>query len=32
MVLINLFVRRNGDADIEKRPADTVGLGEGEMH
>ena len=32
MDLINLFVKRNGDADIENRPVGTAGLGEGEMH
>ena len=31
MVLMNLFARKNGDADIEKRLVDTVG-GDGGMN
>ena len=31
MVLMNLYARKNGDADIEKRFVDTVGEGESGM-
>ena len=32
MVLMNLYARKNGDADIEKRFVDTVGEGESGMN